>query len=172
MSDILDLGIRRKIFDLILKNPGLHVSKIAEFFKLSTQLTNYHLLYMERHDVITIEHEKGYTRCYVKGLIGTEDKQLLSLLRQEIPLSIIVFLLKFPYSRHSDIYKELEISSPLFSYHLRKLVKKGIIKTSTSGNKKGYIITNPKEIAVLLIRYKPASIAKMVKDTWADFGPG
>lgn len=172
MSDILELEIRRKIYDLILKNPGLHVSKISESLDLSTQLTNYHLLYMERHGVVIIEHEKGYTRCYVKGSIGAEDKQLLSMLRQEIPLTIIVFLLKFPYSRHRDIYKELNISSPLFSYHLRKLVKKGIIKTSTSGEKKGYIVANPKEVTVLLIRYKPTSISKMVKDTWIDFGPG
>ena len=172
MTEILELETRRKIYNLIVKNPGLHVSRIAELLDLSSQLIDYHLLYMQRHELITIELEEGYKRCYIKGEIGSEDKRILKFLRQEIPLTIIVYLLKNPYARHRDIYKELGISSPLSSYHLRKLVKSGIIEVSSSGDKHGYIVSNAEKVIELLIRYRPTSVTKMVKDTWMDFAPG
>ena len=64
------------------------------------------------------------------------------------------------------------MSSPRFSYHLRKLVKNGIIEESMFGDEKGYIVINEKEIIEFLIRFKPSNVAKMIKDTWEDFGPG
>jgi predicted transcriptional regulator len=172
MTEILELETRRKIYDLILKNPGLHVNKIAEVLELSSQLVEYHLLFMQRHELVIIELDEGYKRCYVKGEIGLEDKKLLKFLRQDIPLTIILYLLKNPYSRHRDIYRELEISSPLSSYHLRKLVNNGILKISLLDNKHCYSVIDDKKIIRLLIRYRPTAMAEKVKDTWMDFTPG
>jgi len=172
MPEILELETRKKIYDLILNNPGFHARKIAEILNLSSQLVDYHLLYMNNHDLITIEKEGGYKRCYIKGEIGIEDKQFLSILRQDIPMKIVLFLLKNPYSRHRDIYITLDISSPRFSYHLKKLLKNGIIVWSKLNEKSGYNVKNKKEIVRFIIRYRPTSVSGMVKDTWADFGPG
>ena len=63
------------------------------------------------------------------------------------------------------------MSSPRFSYHLRKLVKTNIIEVAISGEKKGYIVRNGKDIIKLLILYKPAGMEEMIEDTWLDFGP-
>jgi predicted transcriptional regulator len=172
MTEILELETRRNIYNIILQNPGLHVSKIAEILDLSFQLIDYHLVYMQRHGLITVEYEKGYKRCYITGEIGAEDKKILHFLRQELPLTIILYLLKNPYARHRDIYKEIGVSSPLSSYHLRKLVKNGIIEVSNSGKKYGYVVIDDKKVISLIIRYRPTCVAKMVNDTWADFAPG
>ena len=172
MTDVLELETRRKIYDFITKNPGANLSDVAKMLRLSVQLVDYHLFYMEQHELITIVKEGGYKRCYIKGKIGIKDKKILSLLRQETLLKIMLFLLKHPYSRHRDILKHLGMSSPRFSYHLRKLVKNKIIKEHTVGGKTGYILCNEKEVVVFLIKYRPTSIAKMVKDTWEEFGPG
>ena len=172
MTKIVGLETRKKIYDIISKNPGVHALRIAEILQLSAQLVDYHLYYMQRDNLIVYEKESGYKRCYIKGEIGTEDKKMLSLLRQDIPLSIVFFLLKNPYSRHKDIFKSLNLSSARLSYHLKKLVKNGIVTESSSGEKNGYIVKDNKEIIRFLIRYKPTSITKKVKDTWEDFGPG
>ncbi len=169
MKKILELGIRKKIFELIKKNPGINATKLAELINVKSQLVDYHLYYMENHKLINTDRRKGYTLCYAKGKIGTEDKKNLSLMRQEFPLKIVMFLLKNPYSRHREIHRTLQISSSRFSYHLKKLVKAGIIKLSESGNKTGYIVINDIEITDIIIRYKPYSILKMAKDTWVDF---
>jgi len=171
MTDVLELETRKKIYHLIVENPGVNLSKIAEILHLSAQLVDYHLLYMRHHGLITIVKEGGYKRCYIEGKVGVKDKRTLAVLRQEIPLKIVLFLLKNPYSRHRDILNYLGVSSPHFSYHLRKLVKNRIVEVSTSDEKKGYVVRNEKEIINFLIRYKPSRIAKMIEDTWVDFGP-
>lgn len=171
MSDSQEFDTRRKIYDFIAQHPGVNLSKIADLLELSTQLVDYHLLYLEKHDLITIEKEGGYKRCYVKGKIGLKDKRILSVLRQEIPLKIVLFLLKNPYSRHRDILRFLGTSSARFSYHLRKLVRNGIISESKIGDKAGYIISNKKEVIEFLIVYRPSSILMSIKETWEDFAP-
>jgi predicted transcriptional regulator len=127
---------------------------------------------LEKHDLITVDKEGGYKRCYVKGKIGLRDKRILSVLRQEIPLKIVMFLLKNPYSRYIDILRYLGTSSARFSYHLRKLIRIGLITQSKSGDKAGYIIANKKEVVEFLIVYRPSSILMSVKETWEDFAPG
>jgi len=172
MSEILELETRKKIYNLIKDNPGYHARKIAETLNLSSQLVDYHLLYLSNHQLISIEKGGGYKRCYVKGKIGIEDKQFLSLFRQEIPMKIVIYLLNNPYSRHRDMYKILNISSPRFTYHLNKLLKNGIIIWSETNGKSGYIVKDKKEIIRFIIRYRPSSIPEKVKETWEDFGPG
>jgi DNA-binding transcriptional ArsR family regulator len=105
-------------------------------------------------------------------MVDDYDKRMLGVLRQKIPLQIVLFLLEHPCSRHRDMLKHFGMSSPYFSYHLRKLVKNAIIEVSVFGEEKGYVVKNETEIIAFLIRYKPSSILKMVKDTWEDFGPG
>ena len=172
MSLNFELETRRKIYNLIKENPGLYASKIAEMCNISTQLVDYHILYLKKNNLITIEKDKSYKRCFVKYSISHEDKKIISILRQEFPLKIVLYLLKHPYSRHKDLLKELNVSSPRFSYHLKKLIKNGIIEISSYKDKKGYKIINEKEIINLIIRYKPSIIAEKIKDTWIDFIPG
>jgi len=171
MSDILELETRRNIYDHITKNPGVNLSAIAETLQLSAQLVDYHLSYMENHELITIDKSAGYKRCYIRGSIGVEDKRMLALLRQGIPLQIVLFLLEHPFSRYKVILQHLGVSSALFSYHLRKLVKNGLVTVAASEMESGYVCQNEKNIVSCLLRYQPSTVTKMVKDTWDDFGP-
>jgi predicted transcriptional regulator len=174
MSDSLGLETRKKIYSFIEENPGVHLSQIAEILKMSAQLIDYHLSYLERYDLVSVVKEAGYKRCYIKGTLGSGEKEVLSLLRQEIPLKIVLYLLKNPHSRYVDILKFVDVTSPRFSYHLNKLIKHEVIETVSvpDAERKRYIVKNKKEIIKLLIRYKPSNVLKMIKDTWVDFGPG
>ena len=80
MNELLELETRRKIYDLVSRNPGLHLSKIAEMLSMRVSLAEYHLLYLEKNNVIRVAKEAGYTRYYVEGAIGTLDKRILSVL--------------------------------------------------------------------------------------------
>lgn len=164
-----EIQTRRKIYNLIQENPGIYPSELARILELSTQLVDYHILYLERNDLINVEKGKGYNRCFVKDQISSEDKKILSILRQITPLKIVLYLLKYPGARNKHICKDLEMSSPHLSYHLKKLMKNDIVITDVE---RGYAIKNKKKITNLLIKYKPSTMAKMVDDTWKDFGPG
>jgi len=172
MSDVLEFETRKKIYELVEQFPGVHLSKIAEVLQVSIQLIDYHLHYLEIHDLISIEKESGYSRCYIKGQISAEEKQLFSILRQDIPLKIVLYLLQHPHARHKDLLQALQMSSPRLSYHLRKLVKQRIVTLIEHEGTPGYILCNEREVITFLMRYKPTTILDNVHDIWMDFSPG
>ena len=145
MSEVLDLETRKNIFNVIQKNPGIKLTRIAEYLGLSLQLVNYHLSYLQQHELISIDTKRGFKQCFIKGELGEYDKKILSLLRQDIALKIVLYLLKNPFSRHRDILKNFEFSSARITYHLRKLIANGIIESVTVKDKQGYTIVDEKE---------------------------
>ena len=168
MNDILQLNIRRKIYTLLQKNPGLHARKIAKLLTLQGQLIDYHLLYMEKYGVISSVKEEGYRRYYIAGKLGMKERQHIAILRRETPLKIVLFLLKNPHARYDQLLEHLQISKSTLSYHLQKLLKTGIIEITRIESKKGYIIKEEETIIKLLIQYKPYSRMESMKDTWVD----
>ncbi len=169
MDKLFELKIRQKIFSLISNNPGLHASKIASVLNIEGQLADYHLLYLERNDIIVAIKKGGYKRYYVKGKIGKEERKFLSILRQEIPLKIVLFLLKNPGSMHKEILSHLEISASTLSYHLKKLLKSDIIFFDCPNNSLLYYVKNKDDIIKILVRYKPYSWIDNFSDMWKDF---
>jgi len=171
MKEALHLKIRKEIYKLLELNPGLNLTTISEMLNISVALADYHLHYMGSNELITVNKEGGYKRYYIKGSIGTEDKKVISLLRQELILNIILYFLKNPYSKPREIRKAIEISPSLLTYYLKKLVKYGIIKERDTGEKKEYFVVNEKQVVGLIIRYKPNILLKRFRDTWATDVP-
>ncbi|MFE3845677.1 winged helix-turn-helix transcriptional regulator, partial [Thermoplasmatota archaeon] len=138
MQDVLELETRRKIHDLIKQNPGIHLSKISQILKMRTSLVEYHLLFLEKHEIISPDKETGYKRYYLKGQIGVKDKKYLFILRQKTVLEIILYLLKNDVSLHKVILENVKVSPSTLSYHLNKLIKNDIIELNRYGENKGY----------------------------------
>jgi predicted transcriptional regulator len=168
MEDVLELETRRKIFDTISKNPGIHLSKIAELAGMRVSHVEYHVNYLEKHDIVTVEKTTGYKRFYIKGTIGTQDKRYLSILRQKTLLYIVLFLLKNDSVQHKDILDNVAVSASTLSYHLKKLVKHDIVEVQRSGENKGYQLRNKDEIIQWLIQYKPFDLYDEFVNVWND----
>ncbi|MBD3226659.1 MAG: winged helix-turn-helix transcriptional regulator [Candidatus Lokiarchaeota archaeon] len=162
--------IRDLIYDLILKNPGLHLSKIAELLNMRISHVEYHLKYLEKKgNVVSIRRNSYYKRYYIKHSgFDEKDKKLIEVLRKELPLKIIIYLLKNSNAKYGDIQEYLDISAPLLSYHLNKLVKKDIIDPPSINNK-GYSLSNKKDILRFLRQYKIHLFKEGFKDIWSDF---
>ena len=95
--DKRSLETRQNIYTIIAKNPGLHLSKIAEFLDMSVPLTDYHLNYMEKKgEIIVLKDAKGYFKRYyiAESGIDNREKKILEMLGKKIPLQIILSLLK------------------------------------------------------------------------------
>lgn len=171
MDEVLHLEIRKKIYKLLLKNPGVNLSTIAKQIEISVALADYHLHHMEGNGLLTIVKEGGYKRYYVKGEIGAEDKKLLSLVQQEIPLKIVLYLLNNPNSKPGQLREKIEISPALLTYYLKKLVRYKLISGSASGERKAYKILDEQRVLRLLIRYRPNILLQRFKETWMDEFP-
>jgi predicted transcriptional regulator len=161
------LETRQKIYDLILKNPGLHQAKIAQILSMRKSLAEYHLQYLEKNQAIISVKDEGYKRYYVEGVdVDRDDRKILSLIRQDIPFKIVSLLLKNPVLKHKEIAIHLRISPSTLSYHLNKLVKQGVIDLCRYGTEKGYIIRNKRVLMKFLLRYEMHTAIDNFKDLW------
>lgn len=151
-------NIRKQIYDIIQRNPGLHLSKIADLLDVSVPLADYHLDQMvKEHRINVIKDEAGYFKRYyaTDTVIESQEKKILEVLRKNVPLKIVLLLLKHGSLRHKDLMKQLKISaSSTLSYHLTNLVDSGILTVHPHGKERGYELTNPEEVVRILKKYE------------------
>jgi len=172
MNEGLEGDVRKKLFDLIAKHPGLHLSKIAEEMNMRISLADYHLKYLEKNELIISVKNKGeyFRRYYTKeSALGVDDKKILGILREEMLLNIILLLLKKEKLRHKEILSHFDITAPTLSYYLDKLTVSGIICVVRYGEEKGYSLVDKKQIQRLLFRYEFHEVAENFKAVWDDF---
>jgi predicted transcriptional regulator len=171
-DEVLELGTRQDIFDLIDRFPGLHMREIQRKLKISIALAEYHLNIMEKAEVISPIKEGGYKRYYVvsdRPRIGYGERRQLGILRQKIPLQITLYLLKYKTAVPSDLSKALDIKPSKLSFHLNKLRKMDLIRKLKSVEGKGYILVDEKLVHRLLLVYEPPSdMLSEFSDLWEN----
>ncbi len=169
-------NIRKKIYVLIQKNPGIHLSRIAKLLKISVSLADYHLMYMERHhEVKGVKDTKGYHKRYYlcEGEVGRFEKDLLEVLSRRVPLKVVLLFLQHPVMKHKDILSFVNVAPSTLSYYLNQLMQKNIIRSCTDKNTSGYELVNRAEIVRILKKYalhiELQLAAEGFRDLWSDF---
>ena len=152
--DILWLEIRRQIFNFILKYPGLHLREISRKLNIPKTTLNYHLKYLEKENFLLAKSDNRYTRYYPTKKVGNNDKEILGLMRQNLPRRIILFLFLYPEHSRRNISEDLEKPLTTISFHLKKLLALNIIEKRRVGHIYAYRIKNQKEMYNLLISYE------------------
>jgi len=169
MHDILELESRQKIYSILKKNPGLHLSKIAKILNLRVSLVEYHLHYLEKHSLVKSDKHTGYKRYFISGEAELVQKKNFSVVRQKNLLKIVLLLLKQKQANHKELLSQLDISPATLSYHLKRLVKNNILIIDKKGTEHIYYIKNPKELTIWLIKYKPYNLLDGFTDIWLNF---
>lgn len=172
-EDYLALETRKKIYDLIANSPGLHKRQIARQLNMSLSTIDYHLHYMEKRAIITSKQDGKYKRYFIAEKVSPVDKRILSILRQETPRKIVIFLIENPRAIHKEICQHIKKAPSTISFHLKKLIEAGIIEEISLGKEKAYIVRNVEKVVDLLISYKSTFLDKAVDkfvNAWAGFG--
>ena len=175
---ILDVETRREIFELIQSNPGMHMRAIARQLDMQLSLVEYHLNYLEDNNIIYIIKEGRYSRYYVdedledrKVKLSAAEKRILHLLRQEIPLKIVVDLLECGRLTHKQLKSAVGVSGSTLTYHLKKLVDAQIIIKVRRGKGKGFVLQDERMVVRILIlgRVKAPSQIENFEKMWDEF---
>ncbi|MEE9223236.1 MAG: ArsR family transcriptional regulator [Thermoplasmata archaeon] len=163
-KDLLELDTRRRIFQFIVKYPGVHLRELERSLVISVQLLDYHLRVMEKGGLVSFTESDKYKRFYAgvkrvedPKVLHPDEKTQLALLRQEVPLSIVLYLLRVESARHKDISRELDIQASTLSYHLKKLIKGELIEKFSVGEERGFQLKDSEGTLKLLIAYRPLS---------------
>jgi len=186
-EELLYHNRRKKIYKIILENPGIHQRALEKKTKIPSGCLRYHILRLTKYGLIIKKCEKGYTRYFVANNIDNSDKLIIGLLRQEMPRKILILLLvqKGYYSLTKEQIKSIANTSNwdkdtvdrykirldlrTVNYHLQKLLHAGIIERLRDGRKISYRIVDECKILYLLNRYRNTFDDFLVDDTLSNF---
>jgi len=145
-KEILDLEIRRKIFDFINKHPGIHIRKISRTLEIPKSTLVYHLNYLEKNNLVSENSSKKYVRYYVCNKVGIDNKTVLNFLRSKTSRNIILHILFNVASSRTQISNSLNKHPTTVAFHLKKMQEEGIIKPVNVNN--GEIYANNKKLII------------------------
>lgn len=127
-DEIFDLEIRKRIYNFILKYPGLHLRELIRKLNIPNGTLRYHLNYLKNRDLIKNISEDGYVRYYIVNKIGTYQQKILHILRQEVPRNIVLYFLLVCCASQIELSKSLEKHPTTIEFHLKKLINMGIVE--------------------------------------------
>jgi predicted transcriptional regulator len=172
-DEVLELDTRRRIYDIIRKHPGVHMRELERLTGYSVALVKYHLGQLEKYDFVSSMEEGGYRRYFLKERdlrLTVAQKRKLGVMRREIPLRIVLFLIRNPHSKHKDIHEKLGLAPSTISFHLKKLITEGIVIHQKEVEPKGYFVDDARTVVRLLITYRPLfdKLADAFTDLWVE----
>jgi len=166
-EDALELATRRAIYQYIKACPGAHLRKIHRAVNLPFGQVLYHLNYLEKNDLIVVKKDGKFNRYFGKNLMGRKEKEIISILRHDVPRRIAILLLFKPRMTHKEILQYVDISPSTLSFHLNKMVESEIITRESRGRESLYWVTDEKLTAKTLIMHRESFNSEVV-DRFAD----
>jgi predicted transcriptional regulator len=168
------LAIRQKIVLLLLENPGLNLTSIAEQLSLSPQLTEYHLLYLCRNNkIMSIKGKKGYfRRFYIKESgVGKIDKDVIAVLRQPNLLRVVLMIMKHPTLSHQELADQLHLHPSTLTHHISRLAEYDLVESVHRGKEKVYQVKQRRKIMGIVRKYIYNVITDGFRDMWEEMDP-
>lgn len=130
---------------------------------------SYHLDYLADRGLLTINKQESFTRYFPGDQLGRDKQQMLAALRQEIPRGIILFLLMNPGATHGEVLRNFTISGGTLSYHIKKLVSRGLIRVDKAGRESRMTVIDPDKVSDLLIVYRRSFLDRLVDEFVASY---
>jgi predicted transcriptional regulator len=173
-DETFEIEARQKVYQVISEAPGLHLREIQKRSNLPLGTVEYHLNYLEDNDLVIAREEGGYKRYYPKRAMSSDDRKTMSLLRQEIPRKIVIFLLNHPNSNFGEVAESLKVAPSTLAFHMKKLVKKDVVGRTKKGRTSYFSVKDPNQVARILIAHRPSFLDDLVDRfvaTWTEYHP-
>ncbi|HVM46162.1 MAG TPA: ArsR family transcriptional regulator [Candidatus Thermoplasmatota archaeon] len=153
-EEALELDARRHIYEHILATPGTHLRGVHRAVRLPFGQVLYHLNYLEKLDLVVVKKDGKFSRYFVKNLIGRQEKNVISVLRHEVPRTISVLLLFHDEMTHKQILEHVGVSPSTLSFHLAKMVDAEVVTREQRGRESIYRLVDRDLTTTTLIRHR------------------
>jgi len=159
---IQGLEQRQQIYEYILRFPGSHFREIQRALKLPIGTLQHHVRKLLEDKLVIAKRDGEYVRYYAIGLFTEREKELLSLLRQKPIRHIAILLLTKEKLSHKQITSGLKLSAATTSWYLDKMLQSKMVKKRRVGKQVQYSLSNPKEVAKVIITYRSSFLDEVV----------
>jgi predicted transcriptional regulator len=141
-GNILKLNTRQVIYNFISKNPGMHLSELFRRIGIPKTTLLYYIRHLEKLELIKEVNKECYKMIFVSHKMSIQNKKLLNLLRQRIPIRIYIHMLYNFVCSRIQLSKELELPPVTVKYYLKKMLEIGLIDKAEMEN--GIVYHKPK----------------------------
>lgn len=173
--DVLDLEVRRRLYEHVGRFPGLHLREVARSLDIHPNHAKYHLERLEQHNLISSRKEDGYWRFWPKeqgstgyrDRLSRQDKAALSVLRRPVPFHVTLLLLDQESVSHGDLLEDVHVSHSTLHYHMDKMQQSGLVVSQKVSRQRIYRLADPDRIVALLARHRPPpNLVHRFLDAW------
>jgi predicted transcriptional regulator len=165
---VLENEHRRTIYNFVKENPGLHMRELQRRLKIPLSTLEYHLDYLEKKEALSLEDDRRYCR-YFASEHTTEEKKLLSALRQKRLREIILLVLGEEQACFKELSREMKIANSTLSHYLNFLTEKEILVKERIGAETCYRVKSEKAVVTSLLCYQASFLDKLVDNVLALF---
>lgn len=156
-----EIETRKRIYEHIIKSPGLHLREIQRQLQIPLTVCEYHLNYLIEKQLLNAKDDK-YFRRYYPANFSAKEKEIIACLRQENPRKIVLFLLQNENTFHRDIVQSLRLPPSTVSFYLNYLAEHSVISKIRFGRETKYIIADKDIVIKMLIAYRQSFLDKLV----------
>ncbi|MDA4116958.1 MAG: winged helix-turn-helix transcriptional regulator [Thaumarchaeota archaeon] len=163
-------GLTRRgmVYEYIRAHPGAHVRRVAKELGLATGDFHYHLQWLEKHGYVETRKNGFYRFVFPARMFEERQEVVLGILSQETPRDILLSLLQGAGTTQGDLAKSLGHSQPTISWHLERLIRKGVVSRRKTNKGIAYAVeADQGEILRFVKEYHPG-----VWRRWASRLPG
>lgn len=153
-EEALELDARRQIYEYILATPGTHLRGVHRAVGLPFGQVLYHLNYLEKLEMVVVKKDGKFSRYFIRNLLGRREKDVISVLRHEVPRTISVLLLFHKHMSHKQILEHVPVSPSTLSFHLAKMVDAQVVAREQRGRESIYRLVDAELTTKTLIRHR------------------
>ena len=138
---------RNAVYTCILENPGASMRFISQTLGMNIGTLRYHVGVLCRMGKVVAEQNNGGMRHYVDvGTCSDLEKVLAGCLNEHPKIRIINLVLQHPGITRKDIASRLIMSGPNITWHMKSLIREGIVRSERDGrNVRYYLCPDVKE---------------------------
>ncbi len=162
MTDKPELETRKRVYDLVVLSPGVHLREVERLTGLPLGVVRYHLDRLQREDLVFVQEDRYFKRFFPKGRIPNVPIQYFGVLRQESLRRIALHLMNNPGSSHAAMKESLGLPASTLSTYLSYLLGREVIRREKSGKENLYFLCDEEAVVKVLLVYRPNFLDKMV----------
>ncbi|MEM0448775.1 MAG: helix-turn-helix domain-containing protein [Methanomassiliicoccales archaeon] len=173
MDEVLNLENRRRIYQYIKSHPGTYLREMERELGMETGVLSYHLRYMEKRNVIRVEDDGYWKRYFPSDRFHIRDRRTISVLMQPTPRRIVMYLLIHGKSSYNQILQEIGCAKSTLSYHLKRMVNRGILSLEKRDRESWYDIRDADATADLIIAMREGlkcDVVDRFTQIWEELG--
>jgi predicted transcriptional regulator len=157
------LDLRDKVYDLIIKNPGIRYRELTRLAAISNGVLTYHLGVLEKSEMIKVERQSNnrVTRYFVAG-IPKCDSDIIGYFRNGVTRRIVLFLLRNELATFNEIVDDIGKAPSTISWHIKRLKEAGILRIIYGEERLLYRLVDRETVNQILSKYEQSFADKIV----------